>query len=237
MHKRLLFSMFLIHVFDVTYIYTKPKKLFVAPSCKLPDGKEYGDIQKNINRAGVIVIVPLSKKSSNLFENYGIIFGFDKNLKVWMVGQAGKSDDDDISTAVTASRELEEETGGYYRLRPEEIEKLPYLSVHQKQMFIYTSHDVTLPSKIKKAVKKAQSNSNLRKSYKEINDVEVVSLQELFDLAEKIDHCKIQRGKYFVTTTTGKVIRLNTLYVELFAHRCDHKRLVYARKMFQDILK
>jgi len=238
MQKRLLLAIALTIFIGSNYtISSESKKIFVAESYRFSDGKKHPPLQKDINRAGVLLLVSLDKNNSNVFENYGIIVGFDKNLKVWMLGQAGKCDHDDVSTAVTASRELEEETGGYYRLSSEQINKLPYLSAAQKQMFIYKSDDLELPSKIKHAVKKAQLNVHFSQSYKEINDIEVVSLQELFNLAQKIDAGQVRKNQYFVTTTTGKEIRLEKFYAQILAHPCDHNRLKYARRMFDMICR
>ncbi len=236
MQKRLLL-IFIMHLVNIIDLYSAPQKVFVANSYRLVDGQTSGVIQKNINRAGVLLVVPLDIHSTDPFEKHGIIVGFDKNLKCWMLGQAGKCDYSDPNTAVTASRELEEETGGYYTLAPGVIDKLPYLSAYEKQMFIHKVDDFDLPNKIKKAVKKAQLNSSYSQSYQEINDIEVISLKNLFDLAEKIDSCNIKKGKYFIQTTTSRTIRLNTLYAELFGHSCDHTRLFNSKKIFNELFK
>jgi hypothetical protein len=237
MQKRLCFKIAAMIILNLNYIIcAQPKKLFSAESCRFSDGQTRGALHKNIDRAGVLLVVPLHFNSPNFFENYGIVVGFDKNLESWMLGQAGKSEGNDFDTAVTAARELEEETGGYYKMSPHQIRNLPYLSVAAKQMFVYKVDDFKLPSKIKEAVKKVQFNYNLDQSYKEINDIEVVSLKNLFDLAEKIDSGKIKVKNYVIKTTTGKSIKLNKFYAQVFAHPCDHVRLEYAKQLFKDIL-
>jgi hypothetical protein len=111
------------------------------------------------------------------------------------------------------------------------------LSAAQKQMYIYKIKNPKLVSNIKTAVKEIQFNKDINKSFREIDDVELVSLQEMFRLADEIDQCQLKNEKYWVTTVSDKRIRLNRLYAEVFAHSCDHTRLEYAKKMFEMILK
>lgn len=236
--KKISIFFLILNIFCTDFlIYSKPKNEFSAVSSSFPDGTKSGIIHNDIGRAGVILVVPLNNGKSDPFEKYGIIVGYDKNIDSWMVGQAGRCDNSDTATHQTASRELEEETGGYFKMNAEKISTLPYLSAGQKQMYIYKSDDKTLASKIKSAVKKIQFNKDIDESYKEINDVEVVSLKEMFQLADAIDQCEITRGKYLVTTVSKKQIVLNTLYSQIFAHPCDHTRLEYAKKMFEMLLK
>lgn len=235
--KKIIVLLLLVSCHQDLFLKHKILKQHCPSTYKFPDETKYGVAHDDITRAGVILVVPTGSHDSDPLENYGIIVGHDKNLRSWMIGQAGKSDPDDMSTAVTAARELEEETGGFVKMSSKEIAHLPYIYAYEKQMFIYVVHDHTLASDIKDAVQKIQSDKHVSSSYKEIDDVETISLKKLLELAKKIDQQKVKRGHYFITTMSGKKIRLNTLYMQLFAHPCDHDRFEYAQKMFKALLK
>jgi hypothetical protein len=231
-------ALFLIFgVFHNLFLYSKQHYFSCAQSYKFPDGKKYGAAHHDINRSGVILIVPTGIASSDALERYGIVVGHDKNLECWMIGQAGKSEACDCSTAITASRELLEETGGFVEMSAEEIAKLPYMCIAQKQIFIYKTDDQWLALKIKKSVKAVQDDRKMGRSYKEINDIELVTLKNLLDLAKKIDQGLIKQSKYFVCAVSGKKIKLNNFYTQLFAYPSEHDRFEFGKKMLEAVVQ
>ncbi|MBI2345092.1 hypothetical protein HYV10_03405 [Candidatus Dependentiae bacterium] len=236
MKIRKVITLFLVFGLYQDLFLKNKQHLSCSATYKFPDGTKYGVAHHDVDRAGVILVVPTGIQSRKQFEKYGVIVGHDKNLKSWMIGQAGKMDSCDCSSAVTASRELLEETGGFFKMSAANIAKLPYIYAGNKQMFLYLSKDLRLLSLIKDAVKKVQGNMHIDKSYQEIDDVEVVTLKNLLDLANKIDQGLIQKGQYYVTTVSGKKIQLDTWYTQIFAHSYDHDRLKYGTKILEALV-
>jgi hypothetical protein len=226
----------LLSIFTTTNISPKNSKNYPKNhclySCRLPNGVAYGKPHFNITRAGVLIITPTGKKTNNDFENYGIIVGHDKNLNCWMIGQSGKIETKNSLPSITASRELQEETGGLIELTAKKIEDFPYIYATNNQLFIWFNENQQLANNIQKSVQSAQKNPNLPKSYKEINMIEIISIKDFLKLLELIDSNKIKPRKYKAYTTTGKQICLDKYYTEMFAHPKDHQRLEYTQQMF-----
>ena len=202
---------------------------------KFPNGTKVGPAHYHVERAGVLLIVHTNVQSNDPFEKFGIMVGQDKHDGLWMVGQAGKIEKKDAATFITASRELAEETGGYFKMSANKIAALPYLYADKKQLFVYKSNYKSLVSHVDKAVKQAQHNPKLSHAYKEIDAVEVVSIKNFLELVKKIDQGKVEKHNYLVTTTTGKKIRLEHFYTQMFGYMHDHDRLKYATEMFKQI--
>src|SRR5207249_11669815 len=128
-------------------------------SCKLADGSLIGPQHNDIERAGVLLVVPIKSPMSNHpFDKWGIVVGHAKNFKMWMVGQAGGREVTDHSVAKTAARELLEETGGYMKLSSQTISQLPYIYREKKQLFVFKINSASLSTNIKHSVKAAQKN-------------------------------------------------------------------------------
>jgi endonuclease/exonuclease/phosphatase family metal-dependent hydrolase len=230
---------------------------------KFPDGTVEGGSHNDVGRAGVLLIVPTGNNSKNPFENYGIIVGHDKNLNSWMVGQAGKVEAIHRTTAETAASELKEETGGCKyisdKLSASVIAKLPYVYAQVipptgNQIFIYKTEDKTLFNKIKASVQAAQKNPALAHAYKEIDNVEIVSLQEFMNLLSDIDQATLIKGKFLPTdllsvkTISGAELKsflnkknrteggLSYPYTVMYAYPGTN-RFAQAQKMFRQIVQ
>ncbi|HSW75741.1 MAG TPA: hypothetical protein VLG50_01745 [Candidatus Saccharimonadales bacterium] len=209
-----------------------------AATCRLLDGSTIGPKHNDIERSGVLLLVPTkSPVSKHPFDQWGIVIGHDQNINLWMVGQAGKRDRTDISTAQTASRELLEETGGYVKLSADDISQLPYIYAGRKQLFAYKTTSTTLATDIKQSVKAAQKNPHLDHSFKEIDDIAIVSVNNFLKLAEKIDQNWLTQRQYTVTAQDGRTIILEAFYAQMFGHLYDHTRYQNAQLFFQSLCK
>ena len=185
-------------------------------------------LNSNISRAGVGIIVPLSKDAICSLNNYGIIVGHDKNLNLWMIGQAGKIDAGE-TIEVAAARELFEETGCYMKISPEEIKKMSSIMTDDKKLFLMKRNNLSLAQQIHESVQNAQNNKKLSPCCKEIDSIEVVALSTLLDLAKQIESnslhsSQIKKGffpgldNYYITTTSGRKILLDGFYMRMFAN-------------------
>lgn len=186
---------------------------------------------QKFDRAGVGIIVPLNNQAlkNPSLHNYGIIVGHDKNVKKWMIGQAGQADKTDLTPEETAARELYEETGCGVKIDKDIIKTFPSLTTNDKKLFFMKSNDLTLAQKIQNSVQKAQHNPKLSSCCKEIDHIEIIKLSTLLELAQKIETNTLHQSdfkksrfsnncNYFITTTIGHKILVDGYYMRVYGN-------------------
>ncbi len=200
----------------------------------------------NITRAGVGIIVPLNHCAlqNPTLDNYGIIVGHDRNLKRWMIGQAGKTDTTDTTSEAAASRELFEETGCAVKISKEKIKLFPSIITDDKELFMMKCNDSTLAQKIHNSVQKAQKNPMLPSCYKEIDKIVVVKLSTLLKLGKQIESNTLKKSQYkksffakntdyYITAENGCKILVDGYYMRIFGN----SRALNTNKKAQIILE
>jgi 8-oxo-dGTP pyrophosphatase MutT (NUDIX family) len=195
---------------------------------KLPGQFSSGQNHNDVERAGGALLKDYGIDDRILHDRYAIFLGHDKNLGTWLP-QAGKVENNDQYTTQTASREIEEETGGLIKYSSKQLQNFPYIYAGQKQLFlIYDPGNSNLSvNKITQACKNAQNSNLLPTSYQEIDEVCAVSLLELMKVAKQINQGTLGRQATYTLEKRSQrdqsqnpvTIQIDGYYMRMFATR------------------
>lgn len=183
------------------------------------NGRAEGIPHADVERAGVVLVKDFGEDEPNKpGSRYAIILGHDGNWDFWNF-QAGKCEKWHKFTSKTASEELKEETAGAILLTSQEIAKQPYIYSAQKQLFFVRKDDADV-NKIKKACIDARNDPTLPKSWREIDDIDTISVSDLIQAASTINNQNLHQKQYDVPSrTTGKIIKIDGFYMRMIANK------------------
>ena len=183
------------------------------------NGKAEGNPHDDVERAGVVIVKDFGQDEPNKpGSRYSVIVGHDGNFDFWNF-QAGKCEKWHKFTSKTASEELKEETAGTIQMSAQEIAKQPYIYSAKKQLFFVRKDDADVET-IKSACITARSNPELPRSWKEIDDVDAISLSDLIQAATDINNRELYQDQYDVPSrTTGRTLKIDGYYMRMIANK------------------
>jgi 8-oxo-dGTP pyrophosphatase MutT (NUDIX family) len=160
------------------------------------------------------------------YSRYAVILGHTRGSAYHYNFQAGKCDQGDRSSTITASRELEEETGCAVKIKPHILSQQPYIYSHQKQLF-FVRDDRLSVRQITQSCQSACNNKRLPHCYREVDHAVAVPLSDFLKLAARIRHQKIHPKQYLVKSRTGNhMVKIDGYYMRMIANRLPEVRVI-----------